>query len=125
MIVSTLLTIFTAAGRVQAALRLYEKLPFQSVSETLSPSVLGKKINIMEEDAAAPHIESDTAHNLRRSSRRRMSIKAERTLQTNAPWKIRQKALRRPARLYYELGQLVEALEVLWRLRDTEDDFVR
>lgn len=79
----------------------------------------------MAEDAAAPDTESDTAHNLRRSSRRRMSIKAERATQTNQPWKIKQEALRKSARSYHELGQLVEALEVLWRWRDCEDDYVR
>lgn len=119
------LTIDTAAGRVQAALDLYEQLPFVTISETLSPSVLGKKVNIMSEDAGAPDTERDAGHNLRRSSRRRMSTKSERGSQTIPPWKSRQDALRRHARLYYELGQLVEGLDILWKWRDTEDDYIR
>jgi len=79
----------------------------------------------MDEDAAAPDTATDTVHNLRKSSRRRMSIKAERTPQTEPDWKIKQNALRRSARLYYELGQLVDVLELLWKWRDSEDDYVR
>lgn len=79
----------------------------------------------MDEDAAAPDTASDTAHNLRKSSRRRMSIKAERTPQTSPGWKIKQDALRKSARLYYELGQLVDVLDLLWKWRDSEDDYVR
>jgi len=79
----------------------------------------------MDEDAAAPETESDTAHNLRRSSRRRMSMKAERTPHANPEWKIKQDALRESARLYYELGQLIDALDILWKWKDSEDDYIR
>lgn len=89
----------------------------------LTPSLLGKSINIMDEHEGS---DDEKPPPLRRSSRKPM-FKAVRGSRSTTPRKdkVHRDTLQSHAKTYYELGQLAAALDSLWSWRAVEDEYLQ
>jgi len=103
---------------------LFQVIPFEKASETLTPSALDKAQNIMAE--ADDELESQTPHNLRRSTRQRPTSKEHRNVPQAGDdrGKAHRELLKLHSRGYHELNLLVRALQALWNWRNAEDEYM-
>ncbi|KAF2838691.1 hypothetical protein M501DRAFT_1004501 [Patellaria atrata CBS 101060] len=113
LILSTVLQNLLVKGRISAARALCEKVPFKDISLVKTPNVLGRAIHIMED---AHEDDEEEVYEPRRSTRsgsRRPSPlrRPSTTDQQNEKLLIRR--LQEIARPYYDLQQLVNAIEAL------------
>jgi len=68
-------------------------------------------------------VDSQAPHNLRRSTRQRPSSKEHRNVGDDRS-KVHREMLQLHSRTYYELNQLVRALQALWNWRNAEDEYI-
>lgn len=117
------LTLLTEAGRINALLELFQQLPFAKVSMDLTPGLLGKSIDVMDEHEGS---DDEKPPPLRRSSRKPALFKATRGPRSATPHreKVHRDILQRHAKTYYELSQLATALDSLWSWRAIEDEYL-
>lgn len=108
---------------MDAAIELFHRVPFVEVSMVLSKVSLGKKVDIMDDHEGS---DEESTPTLRRSARTRPMFRAQRGPRSATPQrqKVLRDLLKHHARSYYELSQLVMALEALWNWRVVEDQHV-
>ncbi|KAF2143570.1 uncharacterized protein K452DRAFT_246766 [Aplosporella prunicola CBS 121167] len=118
---------FLLSGRLGAAVRLIERLPYRHVSKLKTADMLGigRSMDVMEDELPTDEM-ANSDPDLRRSGRNplRSSIQRPRAI---SPGRLQEsyslrEALRAESRNYYQLQQLVQAIKMLdeWRIEEAE-----
>jgi hypothetical protein len=114
-------------GRVNAAICLFDQMPYHETSIELTRAMFGKsgEMNVMEDDGDVVATEQIGGHSLRTSKHRRSSRMSRSTLPASShEAKIHRELLKRQSRAYYKLGQLVRVVHLMWEWAEAEDDFI-
>lgn len=116
---------FLKAGRIMAAGAVVSAMPCSRISEAKSAEHIGRAIDIMEDYEGS---DDEMTPELRRSSRRRQrsrsSSRPGRRLLTPDKSRIRRDLMKAHAKTYYELEQLVAALDALNNCAFRENEVV-
>jgi len=111
------------AGRLNAFVELFERLPFSSISTAKTPAILGTQLDIHDYEGADEG-EAQAFQKSTRSSQIRdtQSPQVRLSLEND---KLHRELLKVQSRTYVELGQMVAALKSMWRWRRIEDEYVK
>lgn len=114
---------FLKAGRIVAAGDLVSAMPCSAISEAKSAEHIGRAVDIMDDHEGS---DDEITPELRRSSRRRQRSSSRPSRRTLTPdeSKVRRDLLKAHAKTYYELEQLIAALNALVTCGFTETEAV-
>ena len=105
-------------------MELFKRLPTVAISKAKTPSILGKQMNIMDDHEGS---DDEVPPPIRRATRAQHAHATGTTRPSLTPQKMKvfRDVLKKHARIYVELEQLVTALTALWAWRIAEDYQIR